>query len=53
MQYSVRRLVVVFAPHLHTKPIAAQLKPSVVWYQAGIAIVDSRLDGIEASVEEG
>ena len=54
MQYPIRRLVVVFTPHPHAKPIAAQRPvPSVAWYQANIAVVDNRLHGMEAFVKEG
>lgn len=54
MQYPKCRLVVVFTPHPHAKPIPAQGPiPPGAWYQADIAIIDDRLDVDEAVGEEG
>ena len=53
MQHPIRRLEVVFAPHDHVESTATQRPtPSVVWYQTCIAIVDGRLDAVEASIEK-
>ena len=47
-------MVIIFTEHKYPKATAAQGSiPPVAGYQAGVAVVDGALDGVENLVEEG